>query len=567
VTVYNYLDLVGGLAVSLFGMLRMNNNLTALAGDRLRSVMLLLTKTRFRGYLTGLGVTIVNQSSSATTVLEAVLVGAGLLTFQQSLAVTLGAELGSTFLGQLFAFPKITKLATLFVALGFFAFLLAKNKRRRALANAVLGFGLLFMGMNMMSGSLEPLRGSQLFLGAMARIEQPILGILVGLVFTMIVQSSGATTGLVIAMALAGTINLEQAVPINLGASIGTCITAVIGSMSLNREAKRSAYIHVVFQTIGVTIAYILLSIPLGDERLYIAIAKWMARLVSGSDNDLPRQIAMAHTLMPMVNHVVVIPLLPLITKAFNKVFPPAPPKETFGAAYLSEAMLAEPSVALFQVKKELQRMAPIIERMLDKSVKLIDERDLGVKKKVKAGEEQVDTLRREIVSYLTKMAKKPLSNRESQLQVAYLFIASELENLADVIEQNVLERIKKLIGKDLRFSADGIEDVHSLFDLVKSNFSCVMAAFEKDEVAEARVLLHSSETSWSLQRDLRTKHFKRLNEGVQVSLETTEIHMDLLNDLHRINRHIYHIAQTLVELSEDLEEKHNTDEKRSAEE
>jgi phosphate:Na+ symporter len=565
--VYNYLDLVGGLAVFLFGMLRMNNNLTALAGDRLRSVMLLLTKTRFRGYLTGLGVTIVNQSSSATTVLEAVLVGAGLLTFQQSLAVTLGAELGSTFLGQLFAFPKITKLATLFVALGFFAFLLAKNKRRRALANAVLGFGLLFMGMNMMSGSLEPLRGSQLFLGAMARIEQPILGILVGLVFTMIVQSSGATTGLVIAMALAGTINLEQAVPINLGASIGTCITAVIGSMSLNREAKRSAYIHVVFQTIGVTIAYILLSIPLGDERLYIAIAKWMARLVSGSDNDLPRQIAMAHTLMPMVNHVVVIPLLPLITKAFNKVFPPAPPKETFGAAYLSEAMLAEPSVALFQVKKELQRMAPIIERMLDRSVKLIDERDLGVKKKVKAGEEQVDTLRREIVSYLTKMAKKPLSNRESQLQVAYLFIASELENLADVIEQNVLERIKKLIGKDLRFSADGIEDVHSLFDLVKSNFSCVMAAFEKDEITEARVLLHSSETSWSLQRDLRTKHFKRLNEGVQVSLETTEIHMDLLNDLHRINRHIYHIAQTLVELSEDLEEKHNTDEKRSAEE
>jgi phosphate:Na+ symporter len=198
--------------------------------------------------------------------------------------------------------------------------------------------------------------------------------------------------------------------------------------------------------------------------------------------------------------------------------------------------------------------MAPIIDRMLEKSFKLIDERDLGRKKAVRTGDDQVDTLRREIVAYLTKMAKKPLSNRESQLQVAYLFIASELENLADVIEQNILDRAKKLIGKELHFSADGMEDVRSLFNIVKANFASAMSSLEKEEAAEARVLLHASEASWELQRDLRIKHFKRLNEGVQVSLETTEIHMDLLNDLHRINRHVYHIAQTIVELSEGAE-------------
>lgn len=157
-SIYNAFDLLGGLGVFLFGMVMMNNNLTALAGNRLKSLLIELTKTKPRGYLTGLGVTIVNQSSSATTVLEAVLVGAGLMTFQQSLAVTLGAELGSTFLGQLFAFPKITRLATLFVALGFFAYLLASKKRHKSAANAVLGFGLLFLGMDLMSRSMEPLR-------------------------------------------------------------------------------------------------------------------------------------------------------------------------------------------------------------------------------------------------------------------------------------------------------------------------------------------------------------------------------------------------------------------------
>jgi len=551
-SIYNYFNLTGGLAIFLFGMLRMNNNLTALAGDRLRNIMLLLTKNKFRGYLTGLGITIVNQSSSATTVLEAVLVGAGLMTFQQSLAVTLGAELGSTFLGQLFAFPKITKLATLFVTLGFFAFLLSKNKKRKAISNAVLGFGLLFLGMDMMSGSLEPLRGSALFLDAMARIEVPILGILVGLAFTLVIQSSGATAGLVIAMAIAGTINLEQAVPINLGASIGTCITAIIGSLSLNREAKRSAYIHVVFQTIGVAIAFVLLSIRIADGRVYIIIAKWMASLVTGSREDLPRQIAMAHTLMPMLNHIIIIPLLPFITAAFNKIVPPAPLKETFGAEFLSEAMLAEPSVALYQVKRELQRTGPIVDRMLCASVRFISGRDSTAKKEIKDDDDRVDTLRREIVAYLAKIARRGLTENESRLQVSYLFIANELENLADVIDQNVLDRGKKLINKDLHFSDEGLNDVLSLCTMVTDNFRHVMIALETGDVASARDVLGESDRSWQFQRELRRKHFKRLNDGLRVSVETTEIHMDLLNDLHRINRHVYHIAQTLMEMDEE---------------
>jgi phosphate:Na+ symporter len=550
-TVYHFLDLLGGLAIFLFGMTMMNNNLTALAGAKLKNIMVVLTKNKFRGYLTGLGVTILNQSSSATTVLEAVLVGAGLMTFNQCLAVTLGAELGSTFLGQLFAFPKITRLATLFVAIGFFSFLLAKNKRGKSLANTILGFGLLFLGMEMMSRSVEPLRSSAWFLDAMVKVENPFLGVLVGLLFTMIIQSSGATSGLVIAMAIAGTINLAQAVPINLGASIGTCITAILGSLNLNREAKRSAYVHVVFQTIGVMIAFTLLLIPFKGGSFYLFLAKQAAFLISGDADNLPRQIAMAHTLMPVINHMFVFPMLPLIMKVFNRVFPPAPAKEEFGAQYLDEGMLSEPSVALYQTKKEILRMVSIIETMMDNAIRIFRDRNLEVVKSIRNEDNMVDTLRKQIVVYLSKIAKQVLSEGESKLQISYLFIAAELENLGDVIERNVLDRAKKLINKDLHFSDEGLEDINTLGSLVVKNFGLVMNALKNDDPRGAREVLASAGNSWEFQNELRKKHFRRLNEGLQVSIETTEIHMDLLNHFHRINRHIYHLAQTLVELEE----------------
>jgi len=547
---YNVLDLVGGLAIFLFGLTMMNSNLTAFAGSKLRYLMQTLTKTKPRGYLTGLGITILNQSSSATTVLECVLVSAGLLTFAQSIPITLGAELGSTVLGQLFAFPKITNFAPLFVSAGFFSYLFAKNRRRKSLANTILGFGLLFMGMHMMSHAVEPLKTSPAFMQAMARTEKPLLGILIGLVFTMIVQSSGATSGLVIAMAIAGTISLKQAVPINLGASIGTCITAILGSLNLNREAKRTAYIHVLFQTIGVILAYILLMIPFRGEPFYLYLAKAAANLVSGSRENLARQIAMAHTLMPLLNLVVVAPALPLIVRFFNMLVPPEPEKEAFGTMYLSDTLLSEPSVALFQVRRELLRMKPILDSMLSGCRTVLETRDLDLAKSVKNQDKMIDTLRKQIVAFLTKVARQPLTEYESKLQVAYLFIASELENLGDVIEMSIIDRIKKLINKNLALSEEGLSDIFEMMRLAERNIHSVMEALENDDPALACRLVEEAQQWGKTQREYRLRHFQRLNEGIQESLETTEIHMDLLNHLQRINRHVYHIAETLAECS-----------------
>lgn len=265
--------------------------------------------------------------------------------------------------------------------------------------------------------------------------------------------------------------------------------------------------------------------------------------------DNLPRQIAMAHTLMPVINHIFLFPLLPWIVKGFNRFFPPMPPKEEFGVLYLNESILSEPTIALFQAKKEILRMVPIIEGMLETSQNIFNYRDRNLCAQIKADDKQLDYLRREIVLYLTKISKQLLTDKESRTQVGYLFIVNELENLADVIDKNVQDRAKKLLKKGLQFSEEGMEEVNELFKIVRKNFSQVMKAFEKDDIAEAKNLSHLAEKSWELQTTLRRKHFERLNVGIQTSIETTEIHMDLLNHLHRIDQHVYHIVQAILEM------------------
>ena len=545
-TVWNYFSLVGGLAIFLYGMLQMNKNLTAIAGNGLSKVMLNLTRGKVRGYMTGLGVTIINQSSSATTVLEAALVGAGLMTFQQSLAVTLGAELGSTFLGQLVAFPSITKLSTVIIAAGFFATLLTKTKRSRSIAKTVLGFGLLFLGMDMMSQSLEPLRSFQPFLDLMARIDNPLLGILIGLLFTMIVQSSGATSGLTIAMAVSGTITLSQAVPINMGAAIGTCITAVLGSLALNREAKRTAYIHILFQTIGVIIVYILLLIPFRGDRLWLFLAKEFTSRVLGTDS-LGRQIAMAHTFMSVVNHLFIIPMLPLIVKFFNKIYPPLEVEEPFGVKYINDTLIDSPEVALQAAKKEILRGVELAKTMFDDSVAAFETRDLQKVKKIEIAEEQVDFLRNAIIPYLTKVATRELTQTESVTEITYLYLTNEFESIGDVIDKNVLALAEKLIDSKHQFSVDGSADIKKLHQEISKNFAAIVEVVRDDNLELAQEITKSGSTIRRLETDLRERHFRRLQGGLKETVKTSSVHLDLLDNLKRVNDHIVYMAYTVL--------------------
>lgn len=542
--IWNLFTLVGGLAIFLFGMMEMNKHLTSIAGSRMKSIMLTLTKGKARGYLTGLGITIVNQSSSATTVLEAALVGAGLMTFQQSIAVTLGAELGSTFLPQLVAFPSITKFATFIVFIGFLMIITGKTKKNKHIAMTVFTFGLLFLGMDMMSSSLAPLRTYEPFIQLMKNVETPILGIIMGLLFTMIIQSSGATTGITIAMALSGTISLEQAIPINLGAAIGTCITAVLGSLTLNWEAKRSAYIHIMFQLIGAVWVFILLMISFNGERLYIWFIKWFTLHILRTDS-LARQIAMGFTFMPIINHIIIIPNLKLIVKLFNKIFPERETPKPFGVKYINSKLISKSvEISLLMTKKEILRVADFIQEMILEMRQAFRSKDPAVLDNITQLDTKVDTLHKKIITFLAKLSQEELTVEESKQCINYMYIQNELESIGDVIDKNILSLAAKKIEKNLIFSEDGFHELEHLIYKVNKNFECLTAALKDGDELHVKIVLDSYKKHE--EEKYKELHIERLFKGKAKSIATSSVHLDLISYLSRINGHIAYIANRL---------------------
>jgi len=547
-SIWNLFTLFGGLAIFLFGMMEMNKHLTSIASGKMKSIMMALTKGRSRGYLTGLGITMVNQSSSATTVLEAALVGAGLLTFQQSLAVTLGAELGSTFLPQLVAFPSISKLSTFIVAVGFTLILTLKSEKGRHIGMTVFTFGLLFMGMEMMSTALKPLRSYEPFIELMKNVETPILGVLFGLLFTMIIQSSGATAGITIAMAIAGTITLEQAIPINLGAAVGTCITAVLGSLTLNWEAKRSAYIHVLFQLIGALWVFILLMIPFRGERLYIWGIKWFTLNVMGTES-IARQIAMGFTFMPIINHLIVFPNLNLIVRFFNKIFPERESVKPFGVEFINEQLIAKSvELSLMMARNEIIRVAGFVQVMLQEMKSAFRSKDPDVIESVRELDSKIDTLHKQIIPFLAKLSQQELSEKQSELCVNYLYVQNELESIGDVIDKNIMILAAKKIQQNLKFSDEGFHELEHLLYKVNRRFEKLVKALRDDDVVTAKKLLESygDQEEEQYKEQYKELLIERLHKGLAESIATSSVHLDLISYFAQINGHIAYIADRL---------------------
>ncbi len=545
-SIWNIFSLAGGLAVFLYGMMEMNKHLTSIAGSRMKSVMLTLTKSPFRGYLTGLGITIVNQSSSATTVLEAALVGAGLMTFGQSIAVTLGAELGSTFLPQLVAFPAITKFASLFIAIGFCLLLVAKTAKRRHIAKTVLTFGLLFLGMDMMSASLSPLRSYEPFLHLMEGIEHPLAGMLIGIVFTMIIQSSGATTGITIAMAIAGAITLEQAVPINLGAAIGTCITAVLGSLTLNWEAKRSAYIHIMFQLIGSLWVLILLFIPFQGERLYIWFIKWFTLNVFSTE-DPARQIAMGFTFMPLINHIILLPNLKHVLALFNRIVPERELPKPFGPKYINESLIKNSvELSLMMTRKEILYAASFVNQMIMEMKDAFRSKQPDTLERISVLDSKVDRLHKAIIPFLAHLSQEELTAKQSELCIRFLHIQHEIESIGDVIDKNIRILAVKKIEKNLLFSADGFHELEHLIYKIKYNFEHVLSALADDDITAARKIIDSY--TWKEEEKYTELHIERLYKGQVESITTSSVHLDLITYFSQINGHIVYIAERIVD-------------------
>lgn len=447
------IQLFGGLALFLYGMEQMTDALKVVAGNRMKNLLARLTTNRFKGVFVGTVVTAIIQSSSVTTVLLVGFISAGLMTLRQSIGVMLGAGIGTTITAQIVAF-KITHYALVLVAIGFVVFFVAKRQTVRQYGLMLLGLGLIFFGMNLMSDATKPLRSYEPFIELMRQMENPLYGILVGTLFTAIIQSSSATMGVVIALASQGFLTLEAGIALAFGANIGTTVTALLASIGQPRDAVRAAVLHTLFRFSGVIIW-----LP------FIGELAAMVRFISPAHPELadlarlsaetPRQIANAHTLFNVANMLIFIWFVDPLARLMEWLIPSKaePVSGVIRPQYLNDNLITTPPLALDRVRLELGRLGKIAGNMVCQSLGTVcagSGEDLAALAKT---DDDVDVLYGAVVTYLGKLSQQNLLRAESKQLSDYMTVANHLENIGDMIETNLVEAGSERLSHNVQMS------------------------------------------------------------------------------------------------------------------
>lgn len=539
-------QLGGGLALFLYGMRRMTESLKTVAGIGMKNLLARLTANRFTAAFAGAAITAVIQSSSVTTVLVVGFISAGLLNLSQSIGVILGANVGTTVTAQIIAF-QVYKYGLLMIATGFFTEVLARRERVRQWGTALMGLGLIFFGMELMSIATGPIREWSPFMDLMQSMRNPLLSVAIGALFTAIVQSSSATTGIVIVLASQGLISLETGIGLILGANIGTCVTAIISSMGRPREALQAAWAHVIFNVLGVLIW--LSFIPQFAE-LVRSISPVTDNLqgVQQMVADIPRQIANAHTVFNIVNLLVFIwftvPLAALVTRLAP--VPPAP--EGIRPQYLDDFFLAQPALALDQVRRELTRLGRLVESMMNRSLDAAISGSESDAAELARADDDVDRLYEEIIRYLGKLSQAALINPQPQYLQNYVGIANYLENIGDVVEKDLLAIAGKRIRKNLVISKSTSTELRALAAEVCQAFTLALTTLETGDADDALDVLESKKAVVALAEEATAHIAKRLVSDEPNRLENFQIETEIIETYKRFNTLTRRIARLAIQ-------------------
>jgi phosphate:Na+ symporter len=527
--------LFGGMALLLYGMQLVGEGLQQAAGGRMRQILGSITNSRLKGMLAGAFITAVIQSSSATTLMLVSFASSGLISFTQALGVILGADVGTTLTVQLIAF-KIFDYALLLVGVGFLIVFMSRRKAIRYVGQAVLGFGFIFFAIKVMSDAMVPLRESELVKLLLVSLgDQPLLGVLIAASFSALVHSSAATIGLAIALSLQGLMPLQAALPVIFGANIGTCATALASAIGANAEAKRVALAHTLFKVAGVII--------------FLPVVGPFARLVELTSDDVPRQIANAHTLFNVGITVIFLPVAGVLGGLIARLVPADRDSQAmFGSKYLDENMLDTPALALGQATREALRMGDLVSDMLTKTIDAFSREDAELIESIEEKDNQVDTLDREIKHYLTKLSQQSLTGEQSKREIGILSFVNNLENIGDIVDRNLMELAKKRLSKGVHFSEAGMQEITLLHKRVLQNLELALAAFASNDPALAQQVLERKLELSQTERRFRQAHIERLHAGYQESIDTSEIHLDVLTNLKRINSHVTAVAYPILE-------------------
>jgi len=485
------MGLAGGLAMFLFGLDLMAKALQSAAGTSMKFVLGKLTKNRVLGAITGAFVTAVLNSSSVTTVLVVGFISAGLMTLAQSISVIMGANIGSTFTAQIVAF-NVTQYALAMVAIGFAMMFTAKREKVELYGSMLLGLGLLFYGMGVMGSSMAPLVDYQPFLEFMQRMEVPILGILAGMVFTAMVQSSAATTGIAIVMASEGLVSLEAGIALALGANIGTCVTALLAAIGKTREAQRAAAAHILFNVLGVLLW-------VGFIGQLAELVRWISPVhaeLQGSAKmaaEVPRQIANAHTVFNVANTLIFLPFTAQLARLVEKLLPDRPEAaETVivTAKYLDEALVEAPTLALERVRLELGHMGEVVEEMLVSLGAALQSGSQSALDEIHRLDDHVDILHKHILTYLGEIRRQPLTDKESQEFLSLMSTSDYLESIGDVVEDGLAEVGHKMLNEGVRPSDETLLMLRDLYDAVSKAVSKSIEAVKGNNQKAAQEVL-----------------------------------------------------------------------------
>jgi phosphate:Na+ symporter len=539
--------LFGGLALFLFGMDVMTQALKSAAGDYMKDILGKLTRNRFVGVGMGAFVTAVIQSSSVTTVILVGFISAGLMSMSQSVAVIIGANIGTTITAQILAF-KVTKLALPIIAVGFTIAFTSSRNNWKQYGMIILGLGLVFYGMAVMSTALNPLRSYEPFVQFMISMQNPILGAAVGAFFTAVVQSSSATTGILIVMASQGLIGLEPAIAIALGANIGTCVTAGLASIGKPREAVRAAVVHTLFNVAGV--ALWIFFIPQLAELAYMISPAQEG--LTGTDRlaaETPRQIANIHTFFNVVNAFIFIGFTTHIARLVEWLIPDRPikPDEAMLPKYLDDSLLSTPAIALETVRMELSRLGKRVSEMVSAIMPAAITGSRDDLEQVAAMDKVVDALHIAIIHFLGQISLSKLSTRQSEELMNLVEIANDLEHIGDRIATGMVTSAHKRIDEDVNVSPETAEVLIEYHAVVSETLEDALKSVTKQKTKLARRVRGRKKDFSQLSRSIAEHGFDRLTADAPNRLKTYAREMEVVELLEGVFTIARRIARTQI--------------------
>ena len=547
-TIFDVLTLIGGLCLFLFGMNVMGDALERRAGSSLKKLLAKLTENKIAGFLTGLGVTAVIQSSSATTVMVVGFVNSGIMSLKQSIGVIMGANIGTTVTAWILSLGGIssdnlfvqllkpTSFTPVLALIGTALLMLGKSSKKKDTGTILLGFATLMFGMDTMSSAVSGLADVPAFQNLFIMFKNPVLGVLAGAILTAIIQSSSASVGILQALSVTGQVSYGAAVPIIMGQNIGTCVTALLSSFGTNKNAKRAAIVHLSFNVIGTVIWLTVFS-------LISSILK--PAILDASASYLG--IAVAHSMFNIACTVLLLPMSSLLEKLAIKLVPDTNKKEE--NVELDERLLVTPPIALERCHELVCEMAESSVVALKNGLNMLTRYDSAIAEEIRAAEEKADHYEDILGTYLVKLSRNQISDSDSSEVSKLLKVIGDFERISDH-SINILESAEELKEKDMQFTPDAVKELEVLCGAVSEILTLSYMAFINDDLKSARDVEPLEQVIDGLKAKLRDGHIKRLKTGT-CSIEAGFVWADLITNLERTADHCSNIAACVIDASE----------------